>query len=117
MLSRVIPGNSVRAVVSKMVIDQTVFAPTIIASFFIGQGFLEGRTVDEVKEKFQRAFVPAMLANWSVWPAAQFVNFKFVPLPLQALYVNVVSLGWNTYLSLANAKHGKPRTATVTEVA
>ena len=41
-----------------------------------------------------------------VWPPLQLINFTFVPLRLQVLYVNIANLGWNTFLSvMANKAH------------
>jgi hypothetical protein len=41
-----------------------------------------------------------------VWPPLQLINFTFVPVKFQFLYVNVANLAWNTFLSLmANKKH------------
>jgi len=58
--------------------------------------------------------LPAVLkASWKVWPAAHLVTFSIVPLDLRVLYVNLVSLGWTTYLSLSlNDLHPKEGSAT-----
>jgi len=45
-----------------------------------------------------------MIVNWKLWPAANFVNFKFVPVQLQVLFANFVALIWNTYLSWATSR-------------
>ncbi|KAA8576400.1 hypothetical protein EYC84_006530 [Monilinia fructicola] len=39
-----------------------------------------------------------------IWPAVQAVNFKLVPLEHRVLVVNIVSLGWNCYLSYLNGR-------------
>jgi hypothetical protein len=41
-----------------------------------------------------------MLANWKLWPAFQVFNLNFVPVHYQVVTVNIVSIFWNTYLSI-----------------
>jgi protein Mpv17 len=48
----------------------------------------------------------------AVWPLANAVNFAIVPAPYRVLYVNFVSLCWNTYLSSVNAASARANTHT-----
>jgi hypothetical protein len=57
---------------------------------------------DHTKEVYLTTYI----ADWVVWPPLQLVNFTFVPLRYQVLYVNVCNLMWNTFLSfMANGGH------------
>ena len=59
------------------------------------------------KEKLSSTYGNALAKNWMLWPLVQTVNFKFVPLEHRVMVVNVVSLGWNCYLSYVNSQGGK----------
>jgi len=64
---------------------------------------LEG---SDPKEKLKSTYTMALTKNWMVWPWVQLTNFKFTPLEHRVLVVNVVSLGWNCYLSYLNSQGG-----------
>jgi len=54
------------------------------------------------KQTWQRTkavYVETYIADCVVWPPLQLINFSFVPLKYQVLYVNVANLFWNTFLS------------------
>ena len=47
------------------------------------------------------------LAEWFIWPPAQFVNFYFLPTRFRVVYDNVISLGYDMYTSnVKNSKSG-----------
>jgi protein Mpv17 len=79
--------------------DQLLFAPMITGVFFSTMAVMEGRNP---ADKLSESYWTALKANWSLWPAVQTGNFFFVPLHMRVLLVNVVSLGWNSYLSFLN---------------
>lgn len=89
-------SKSLAAVVSKVAIDQLVFAPVCTCIFYLWKAVSEKRFGDysiELREKLG----PTMLANWKLWPAAHLANFALVPNEHRILYINVVSV-LGTYL-------------------
>eukprot|EP00009_Paramoeba_aestuarina_P001700 CAMPEP_0201520718 /NCGR_PEP_ID=MMETSP0161_2-20130828/12229_1 /ASSEMBLY_ACC=CAM_ASM_000251 /TAXON_ID=180227 /ORGANISM="Neoparamoeba aestuarina, Strain SoJaBio B1-5/56/2" /LENGTH=166 /DNA_ID=CAMNT_0047919187 /DNA_START=51 /DNA_END=548 /DNA_ORIENTATION=- len=95
MLGNRIPGNSLSAVGKKLAIDQIIFGPFINSVFLTYMVGSNGGTVEDVKNKFRNDFVDIMKMNVTVWPAAMAVNFRFVPVQFQVLYINFVVMGWS----------------------
>ena len=87
-------------IAARVLADQTIFATCNMAFFLSSMSVLEG---SDPKEKLQKNYVNGLKANWMLWPPVQAINFKLVPLEHRVLVVNVVSLGWNCYLSYLNS--------------
>lgn len=68
------------------------------------------------KAKLEANYVPALTANYMIWPFVQLVNFKFVPLHHRVLFVNLISIGWNCYLSFLNSGGSKAGEGVVDEI-
>jgi len=56
------------SVLGRLLLDQALFAPTIVSAFFTSNGLLQGNHPRDVFEKVKKDIPPAMLANWTVWP-------------------------------------------------
>ncbi|KAI0203531.1 hypothetical protein F4808DRAFT_457804 [Astrocystis sublimbata] len=98
---KVVLRNKNAEILARVACDQLIFAPTFIGIFLSTMAVLEGGSP---KEKLDKSYWPALSTNWMVWPFVQMANFKFVPLHHRVLAVNVVSIGWNCYLSMVNSK-------------
>jgi protein Mpv17 len=92
-------GNSTQMVLKKLTIDQLLVAPTTLAFFMSAAVYGRSFSVTEVKEKLSEDYFPTLQANWMVWPAANFVNFKFIPSSYRIIYVASLGVMWNGYLS------------------
>ncbi len=56
---------------------------TGLSCFFTFMTVAEGGGKRAVAKKLQDVYVPALKANYLLWPAVQIINFKFVPLQFQ----------------------------------
>ena len=75
------------------------FAPTFLGVFFVYNGFVEGNSVRQIGTRLRTGYTDTLIANYELWPIVQLFNFGFVPLNYQALVVNSVALGWNTFIA------------------
>lgn len=109
-LDRVLPGNDMRTVLVKIVLDQVIASPMFIATFFYGNGILEGRTLSETTTELRRDLWTVYMADWIVWPPTQFLNFYLVPGQYRVLYINGVTMMYNVFLSWIKHRDQCPRT-------
>ncbi|XP_077529755.1 mitochondrial inner membrane protein Mpv17-like isoform X2 [Haemaphysalis longicornis] len=86
-------------VVKKVLLDQGVFTPVFIPSFLTTLGALQGRSWEGIKDMVRMDYLPILKANYMLWPAAQLINFRFVPLAYRVPFASCVALVWNTYLA------------------
>lgn len=93
--------SQTQTTIARVLADQTVFATTNMAVFLSTMSILEGGSP---QEKLQKSYLSGLKANWALWPAVQAANFSVVPLEHRVLLVNIVSLGWNCYLSYLNSQ-------------
>lgn len=68
----------------KLALDQFVFAPPFLAAILGGLALAEGAPPEAAASKLRSTWWPVVTANWTFWLPANFVNFRFVPPPLQA---------------------------------
>jgi len=98
-------GNvSLKALGKRVLADQSVGAPIGLVIFIGSMGKMEGRDVQSIKQKYRDMFIPAIKANWQVWPAIQLVNFRFMPLAYRVPFQASCGVFWTLYLSLLNAR-------------
>ena len=106
-LSRTFPlikgGRSTFPALQRVALDQLIFAPVGLGIFFTFMTVAEGGGRRAVMKKFQDVYLPALRANYMVWPAVQVLNFRVVPLQFQIPFVSTVGIAWTAYLSLTNS--------------
>ncbi|KAK9072084.1 hypothetical protein SSX86_008516 [Deinandra increscens subsp. villosa] len=91
--------KSIRFVLTKVALDEIIFGPVDLLLFFTYMGFALGKNVAQVKEELKRDFFPALIVEGGTWPVVQLINFRFVPVKYQLLYVNLFCLLDSCFLS------------------
>ncbi|KAF2201619.1 hypothetical protein GQ43DRAFT_486845 [Delitschia confertaspora ATCC 74209] len=99
-LQKISLSTTNRTILARVACDQLIFTPIHMGVFLSTMSVLEGSSA---REKLSKAYQPALVNNWLLWPWVQLVNFRWVPLEHRVLLVNFVSLGWNCYLSYLNS--------------
>ncbi|KAL7638135.1 UNVERIFIED_CONTAM: hypothetical protein RMT77_011760 [Armadillidium vulgare] len=119
VLDQYLPGRSTKVVFLKLVLDQLLFSPVCIFVFISTLNIVKGLNllVDKIdssdsdkleiinkrfvkfKEDLSVKGLQLYLADWVVWPPAQFINFYFLPSKYRVLYDNTISLLYDVYTS------------------
>mmetsp|Transcript_9917 Transcript_9917/g.13570 ORF Transcript_9917/g.13570 Transcript_9917/m.13570 type:complete len:149 (+) Transcript_9917:497-943(+) len=101
-------GNSMKnkvGVVLKVFADQLVYAPLSILAFFSFAAVLENEkssdAIDALVVKVKFNFLHTLIADCTMWPLVNAINFRFIPLNYRPSFVGLAQLIWQTYLSTA----------------
>lgn len=100
--------KSLRFVATKVAVDGLLFGPLDLLVFFTYMGFSTGKSVNQVKEDVKRDFLPALILEGGIWPIVQVVNFRYVPVRYQLLYVNFFCLLDSSFLSWLEQQQDAP---------
>ena len=104
VLTKIQLQNRYITTAARVLTDQCIFATLNLGLFLSSMAYLEGANP---RQRLQDKYAEALKKNWMLWPPVQTINFTLVPLEHRVLVVNVVSLGWNCYLSWVNSQGGK----------
>lgn len=98
------PGNSFLFIVGKSLVDRLTIGSFVVWSFFVSQHFMNGGNYPDLQVKLQRDLPGALKMNVTVWMSALILNFKYMPLEFQVLFLNTVGFFWMIYLSYSMNK-------------
>jgi len=103
-IARKLPKRELPTVAAKIGLDQFVMSPMCITLFFYGIGVMEQKPVAEMNKEIKHKFLEVYVMDWCVWVPTQFINFYFVPVKYQVLYINAVTMMYNVFLSFIKHK-------------
>jgi len=92
-------GNWQNHALPKVALGHVTIFPMYTTAFLAYLGTLEGLSVDKNIERMQKRLPDLLYYGSMVWPVANVVNFAYVPLDRRLLYLNMVGVGWNAFLS------------------
>ena len=103
-LEHFIPPTTKAQIVKKLILDQSIYGPFIVFSFYSLSGILAGKDPVEIKVMLQERYIKTMSTAYKVWPIVQTTNFTLVPVQHRTNFVQLVSLCWNMYLTWMSNK-------------
>ncbi|KAL5316755.1 hypothetical protein ACEPPN_015806 [Leptodophora sp. 'Broadleaf-Isolate-01'] len=92
------------SLVTKVTVNQIVFAPSFNTYFFGMQSFLSGDTLPQVWERIKQTVPTSVVNSCKLWPAVTAFNFTFIDPQYRSIFAGVIAIGWQTYLSFLNRK-------------
>jgi protein Mpv17 len=101
LMGRVLPGRGNKVTIAKVILDQFVLSPPIVAMVLSANQILDGKAYN-IPSKMKEVGLNILVRNWLVWGPVQVLNYKFVPVQFQVLFSNTVNYFWSIYVSSAN---------------
>lgn len=91
-----LPGISKGVLVKKIFIDQMICSAGFLVIFFVVMSILERKP--DITAELKQKFVPVFAASCCFWPAAQLINFYFLPTQYRVLYIASLGLVWGNFM-------------------
>lgn len=105
-LQKRFPKQDDASAVKKVVVDQVTYGPICnLALMSFLALIVDGRSLKFTRHKLRTDFWSVQLNGWKFWPLVALVNYRYVPLKLRVLVINVAAFCWSTFL--ISKSHGK----------
>ncbi|XP_047054909.1 protein Mpv17-like [Lolium rigidum] len=97
-LDQTMPKQTLASLSTKVVLNQIVLGPCVIAIIFAWNNLWLGK-LSELPSKYQNDALPTLLNGFKFWIPVSIVNFGMIPLPARVGFMSSCSIFWNFYLS------------------
>lgn len=99
ILPRLVSGTGLKLTLKKVALDQLFFGPYQNAMFFTIQTLLNGGDFQAVKHKLEANWWITLKRGWCFWMPTNLINFYFIPIPYQPLFIGCASILWSSFTS------------------
>ncbi|XP_047330309.1 protein sym-1 [Impatiens glandulifera] len=97
-LDHCMPKQTVTTILSKVVLNQVVLGPIVIAVVFAWNNLWLGK-LSQVPKKYKEDALPTLLVGFRFWIPVSILNFWMVPLQARVAFMSMGSIFWNFCLS------------------
>ncbi|KIX03365.1 uncharacterized protein Z518_06917 [Rhinocladiella mackenziei CBS 650.93] len=102
------------SIVTKVLVNQAVFAPVFNTYFFGMQALLTGEPILGVIARVKAAVPVSVVNSLKLWPAVTAFSFWFIMPQYRFMFSGIFAVAWQAYLSYLNRKEEKIELATDT---
>jgi protein Mpv17 len=95
------PGSGLRSFGIKVTLNQVVLGPLVLTTAFSWNLALQ-QQAEKIQGKIKKDLLPTLVNGWKFWVPAACVNFFFVPLNYQVLWMSLCGVLWTGYISFAS---------------
>jgi len=86
--------------ITKVFIDQCIHHPFLyFPVFYTLKSIVYDQELRTAFQEYKNNIASDVLSCWSIWIPSQYINFKYVPIPLRIPFVCTVSFAWTGFLS------------------
>ncbi|KAK4438881.1 hypothetical protein Salat_0222700 [Sesamum alatum] len=102
-LDHCMPKQNVQNLMTKVLLNQVVLGPSVIAAVFAWNNLWQGKLA-EFPNKYKKDAFPTLCTGFRFWIPVSIVNFWIVPLQARVAFMSVGSIFWNFVLSSAMSR-------------
>ena len=90
-----------RSALTRLIIWQTTVIPFFYyPTFFFTTGIIRGIRVGNIWKNMRQIYFRTLIRNYCFWFPVQYLQFIYIPLEWQVLYVSLLGFVWNWVLSM-----------------
>ncbi|CAN0897457.1 Protein SYM1 [Linum grandiflorum] len=102
-LEHCLPKQTVQNLVLKVVLNQVILGPSVIAVVFAWNSLWQGK-LSQLPGKYQRDALPTLFSGLRFWIPVSILNFWLIPLQARVAFMSMGSIFWNFCLSSTISK-------------